>query len=60
MTTQKPYKLKVLKDTSNLRIVNILPGDLCGRQMFIDTLSPRYDSSEECRVSYSFFIGGLL
>lgn len=25
----------------------------------LHTLSPRYDSLEECRVSYSLFLGGF-
>ena len=32
--TRKIYKPFSIFNLSNLRVVNILPGDLCGRQMF--------------------------
>lgn len=46
MTLQKPYKLMKRK----IYVLFI---------EYNNTLSPRYDSSEECRDSYSFLFGGL-
>ncbi len=57
------------KQTHNIYkhiIINInrmFPGDLTGspdemKLIINHALSPRYDSSEECRVSYSLILGG--
>ncbi len=58
MPNSKTYKLRLSNYTSNLRIVSMIPGDreVAGRLFY--ALSPRYDSSEECRVSYSLISGG--
>ena len=56
----KFYKGSSIVNVSNLRIVSMIPGDRKVAGRLFHALSPRYDSSEECRVSYSFSIGGLI
>lgn len=59
MIDQNPFKCCSSCSSSNLWIVSMIPSDreVAGRLFY--TLSPRYDSLEECRDSYSSFIGGF-
>jgi hypothetical protein len=50
---RKAYKL--IYDNHN----NILPGDRKVAERLFHALSPRYDSSEECRVSFSLILGAV-
>lgn len=61
MTYQNAFKSINTKNISNLRIVSMIPGD--SQELLDDSFhasSPRYDSSEECRASYSSFLKELI
>ena len=59
MGNNKVYKENIINIISSLRTVMILPGNQMVVGCSHHALSPRYDSLEECRVSYLFF-GGVL
>ena len=59
LRNSKFYKGNSSGSISSFRTVSMIPGDRNGLpDDSLYTLSPRYDSSEECRVSYSLASGG--